>query len=489
MTYPFTLIAPVLPHKRTDLLRLLEQMARELDCNPVLPFDRLAGVHFGRVMLIDADSPGFAPLLSMETNFDGDESAHLADLAQTAGPGLAELFSHCEGFTGNVLTFLQTHRKKTAAFYQGHPYRSREQILQEQALQQNIRDFLDANTASLAGLTQRSIRERIQQHIKSQPDFAWAVQNRGLSAVGLWWQQHRGLLGIYATLALLFSVAGALMPDAPEFAVPTALRVWLCALVGVLFAMLATGIRKLSLRLVVAVVLAGLLSCLLRVGCAFLYAVLLAGGLGLILRYGVVSWWFWALNKREAADKPERIVSEGERLPRLLAVEDLTTQNQLTHLVRLKPYSFRCRSLKVVLTAIDLLAKLLYNKGNLGGIPTIHFARWVLIDNDQRLLFNSNYDGSWESYLGDFTDKAAEGLTAVWSHTINFPKACDLTEGGARDEQRFKKWARAHQLPTQVWYSAYPELSVPNVNNNSRIRDGLFCPLSDAALARWFRRL
>ena len=62
--------------------------------------------------------------------------------------------------------------------------------------------------------------------------------------------------------------------------------------------------------------------------------------------------------------------------------------------------------------------------GSLGGITSIHFGRWVLIDEGKparRLVFMSDYDGSWESYLGEFVDRAAEGLSAVWSNTEDFP--------------------------------------------------------------------
>ncbi|MEQ9442740.1 MAG: hypothetical protein RIG62_27105 [Cyclobacteriaceae bacterium] len=153
--------------------------------------------------------------------------------------------------------------------------------------------------------------------------------------------------------------------------------------------------------------------------------------------------------------------------------EDHIVQNQLTHLVEVKFSPYRGFLLKMVLTAIQLMAVYVYNKGKLGNIPTIHFARWVRIDQGRRLLFFSNYDGSWESYLGDFIDKASVGLTGVWSNTRWFPKTLLLLFRGARDEQRFKAWTRAHQIYTDVWYSAYKTLSVRNILNNSRIYEGL----------------
>ncbi len=90
---------------------------------------------------------------------------------------------------------------------------------------------------------------------------------------------------------------------------------------------------------------------------------------------------------------------------------------------------------------------------------------------DRRLLFFSNYDGSWEAYLGDFIGKAAMGLTMIWTHTVWFPKTTLILFRGASDEGAFKAWTRAFQVPTQVWYSAYPTLSVADVLKNARIRE------------------
>ncbi len=73
-----------------------------------------------------------------------------------------------------------------------------------------------------------------------------------------------------------------------------------------------------------------------------------------------------------------------------------------------------------------------------------------MIDDGRRLLFLTNYDGSWENYLDDFIDKAALGLTGIWSNTLNFPRTRFLVLGGARDEKRFKAIARKTQAYTNV---------------------------------------
>jgi hypothetical protein len=143
----------------------------------------------------------------------------------------------------------------------------------------------------------------------------------------------------------------------------------------------------------------------------------------------------------------------------------------------------------VILFAVRTLAKMLYVHGKLGPIDTIHCARWVRIDKGDRLLFFSNYDGSWESYLGEFVDKLSLWLTAVWSNTHEFPTTTNLFRDGARDEEWFKRWTRKNQLYTHVWYAAYPNTSVQNVNESAALREGLHKNLTDQELRAWLRLL
>lgn len=193
----------------------------------------------------------------------------------------------------------------------------------------------------------------------------------------------------------------------------------------------------------------------------------------------------------EPNDDTEQSEAELEALEKLKNREDHRglVQNQLTHVVAIKPGWFRMKTLKLVLWSIDFLAKHYYNRGNLGGIPSIHYARWMILEKQHQLLFFSNFDGSWESYLGDFIDQAASGLTSVWSNTVGFPKASFLLWRGARDEERFKNWTRHNQLETQIWYSAYPSLSVQNINDNTKLRAGLARKPEGEAFQAWLRTL
>jgi len=119
-------------------------------------------------------------------------------------------------------------------------------------------------------------------------------------------------------------------------------------------------------------------------------------------------------------------------------------------------------------------------------VRTIHFARWVFIDARQRIIFLSNYDGSLESYMDDFINKVGFGLNLVFSNGIGYPRARFLVKGGSTDERKFKEYLRRHQIPTQVWYKAYPGLTAVDLERNLRIREGLEAPeLAEPQAREW----
>lgn len=143
--------------------------------------------------------------------------------------------------------------------------------------------------------------------------------------------------------------------------------------------------------------------------------------------------------------------------------EDVVTQNQLTLVTPLDPA--KVERVRAVMAAIDGFAMRLTPPGSLVGIATIHFVRWILIDNGRRLMMVSDYDGSWESYIDEFAEMILSGLEAIWENAIGFPP------DGARDLPAFKRFLRNHQVPSDAFYSAYPEETVLNLRDDTlRVR-------------------
>jgi hypothetical protein len=136
----------------------------------------------------------------------------------------------------------------------------------------------------------------------------------------------------------------------------------------------------------------------------------------------------------------------------------------------------------------DYACRHIYNRGTLSGLSTIHFARWVPLDGGRRMFFSSNYDGSLESYMNDFIDKAAWGLNAIFSNGDGFPRTSFLFCGGITDEKAYKRFLPTRQVPSRMWYSAYPNLSTKNIANNAEIRRGLSAPLHGDEVKGWLER-
>ena len=184
--------------------------------------------------------------------------------------------------------------------------------------------------------------------------------------------------------------------------------------------------------------------------------------------------WAVLLRRHERRDVPDEPVSPSrERLRELADLEDHVMQNPFTAVGVAKPGRFRFLTMLAVLRLVNYFTRHVFNRGSLTRVRSIHFARWVAIDDRRRLIFASSYDGSLESYMDEFIDKVAWGLNAVFSNGVGYPRTRWLVLDGANDERAFKAFLRNRQIPTQVWYSAYDELSTINIENNAAIRAGL----------------
>jgi hypothetical protein len=198
----------------------------------------------------------------------------------------------------------------------------------------------------------------------------------------------------------------------------------------------------------------------------------------------------WQLRRRERADPEIAPAPDRAHVEALASFEDRGITNAFTALGSVKPGRFR-RWLVVVLVALlDYAARHVYGRGHLARVQTIHFARWVFIDDKRRLLFASNYDGILESYMDDFINKVAWGLNLVFSNGVGYPRTAWLMKDGARNSQAFKNYLRRHQVVNSVWYKASPGLTAMDMARHGRIREGLGrTVMSDREIEDWLRSM
>ena len=195
------------------------------------------------------------------------------------------------------------------------------------------------------------------------------------------------------------------------------------------------------------------------------------------------------LRRLEKTDPAPHLKPSEERVLELASLEDHLVQNPFMAVGFVKRGRFRELTLRGVVFAISYVTRHVLNRGNLAGVTTIHFARWVFLDDRRRMFFASNYDGSLESYMDDFIDKISWGLNIVFSNGYGYPRARFLVFGGSRDELAFKDFLRRNQARVRVWYAPYGNLTAANIARNERIRAGLYADFDRDAEYGWVQEL
>jgi hypothetical protein len=223
----------------------------------------------------------------------------------------------------------------------------------------------------------------------------------------------------------------------------------------------------------------------LAAACLFLIPVITIA----LLCIGVVLFAV-ALRRHEQTDPFICQPYDAEWVKLLRKGEDHDVTNQYTAMGSIKPGRFRLWTEIVILYGINWVARHICTHGAIGRIGTIHFAHWVFLDQRQRGFFCSNYDGGHEAYMDDFINKAGFGLNLSFSSFIGYPTTNWLVARGAWLEQDFKRFQRHHQIPTDVWYKAYPGLTARDLARNSRIRNGFEKTImSDDEIRRWLAEI
>jgi hypothetical protein len=399
---------------RNVLARMNRAPGRVDPDNPLVPFDRIEGLHVARLVVLEDETLGelevygvrFRPptYLAFLGDCDGPADATLAAFAREAGDGLRQVFSHCEDFTGNedLGAWMNQRLQGSAAQYVNWLGRTVLQVKEEARLHTALRDELKARPPG--GETEAQLRERLLQtarqvELTPQPatPLGWAIANAIHFVLG-------GLLILAAAIPLLLS--------------------------------------------------SPLLILLLK--------------------------------QHEQNDPLIATRPPTARTDAITAAEDWDVTNPFSAIGSVKPGLFRLGLVIGVLWLLDYACRHIYTRGRLARVGTIHFARWVLLDSRRRVFFASNYDGSLESYMDDFINKAGYGLNLVFSNGVGYPPTRFLLNGGAKREQLFKNFLKRHEAPTDVWFKAYPGLTTFDLARNARIRQGVDQRrMSDAEIRAW----
>jgi hypothetical protein len=126
--------------------------------------------------------------------------------------------------------------------------------------------------------------------------------------------------------------------------------------------------------------------------------------------------------------------------------------------------------------ALEAMGKLPFNdpEFDLEKLGTIHFARFMLINNDTQVLFIVIFEGSLDKYIADFHDIFVRNdVTPSFRFCEGFP------ENWKEDLPAFTRFYKDRMQPSIVEYSAYPFRSVRTMKNAVKAYDG-FSAMIDA---------
>jgi deferrochelatase/peroxidase EfeB len=462
-----TIAAPVAVARIPEALAAITPLgnpAREDVAAALDGLDGDEGAHFASLHAIPpTDEDSALGHIVLEFSADGSEAVALSRLVQRIGPWLAPVFSLAQDWNGGDLLAYLAARKlvlgvgltgRTGLAFAGTPGMTVGRIRREAELAGRLTASLERQGEGMSPLARLAL---VREQVRADPSSAWALEtpeplpptpDPSLSkvvpaVVASFFTTYLWPFGVLAAVAGLATFVVLLLPPLE--------RPVLTALMGGV----AAGLGALVVS-AIAVAIAAVV-------------------------------FYLDLRRQEETDWLDERAPQREVLHAILEHENHYAQNHMVSVTQRKPGLTRRLTARLAFWIIGTLAGVQFKPGRLGDIATIHFARWVMLPGSRDLIFFSNFGGSWESYLEDFITKAHEGLTAVWSNTVGFPRTENLFQKGATDGERFKRYARRSMLPTPFWFSAYPTLTTDNIRTNAAIRLGLAAAMTNDEATTWLQ--
>ncbi len=461
-----TIIAPLPFDRLADAEARIDGLGNPARPDIAAALDRLDGedgTHFASLHAVRSKEPGRA-YLAFEFSADGSEDAAIDRIARAIGDDLQSVLSLATDWRDGraVADYLRSHRVSIGCGWFANPGVAFDGLPDMTVGRIRAEGRLAARVAGLLG---------------GQPGDLWALER--LDAI-------RSALRTDASMAPMLEPG---MPAVP-FQPPST---------GALIGKLALSFAKTYLWPAgILLLILGLLGGVLGAGKAHVFSHWIGAALGAALLTLVVStlivlilllvlgaFAYRELRDAEMRDSLEERTADPQTLTAMFQRENWLAQNHMISITERKPGSLRSFTARLVFWVVGELVAKFYKPGFLSDIGTIHFARWVTPPGTRDVLFFSNFDSSWESYLEDFITRAHAGLTAVWSNSVGFPRTENLFQKGATDGERFKRYARQSMAPTRFWYCAYPTLTTTDIRTNADIRLGFSGALTEDEASRW----
>jgi hypothetical protein len=439
----FTALVPVATGDETGLRALLDGLAPE--------FERVLGtvddLHSFRLVVVPATAPGMSQLhLLFNVVHDRPRREHFVALQEAAGGLLVKAFAATGVVTPEDLTSCwERYEVAHATMHLGSLRRTLAEIRLERNLREEIGTFADAALAAgrwPEGTSAEVIRREIREHV----EVVAGQRNLPMGPAPAVSKLGRTLQFIDLVKTFAFPAMGTLKTD-----------------IAIAVDRIADRGRRDLTRI--------------AHGLWWLYAAIPTGLALLIVR------------TLEVLER-ERVLPAADpaKVARLEEVEDRRLKNEVTYWFEVKETWIRRQLMSVVLWGSEGGCRHLWTRGDLAGIDTIHYARLLQLARKRVMLFMSDYDGSLDRYLLDFTGVGSRAVIPISSNVKGCPRTRWLYGKGdpATFAPRLVNLLRTYQLETSVWYNAYPLLTVRDVGVNGAIRAGLFAPaLAEGEAQAW----
>jgi hypothetical protein len=107
----------------------------------------------------------------------------------------------------------------------------------------------------------------------------------------------------------------------------------------------------------------------------------------------------------------------------------------------------------------------------------IHYGIWAIIDkipqngppqpeeklNYKYLLFESNFNGTWDQYIDAFSHIVSSRMKLIWGSSYGFP--------GPVPVEPFKDYIERNEFVADHYYNAYPEGTATLINSSVRLKE------------------
>jgi hypothetical protein len=473
-----TVAVPFDPAHLEAVRRALDAIGNPAGADVKDPLDRTEFVHFMSITIVEIDGRS-PPYLLFELTADEAIPQVFERIAAAIGQPLQLLFNTAQVAVGRagLAEFLRRHHQPVGqgwfstpgVNYDGTPGMTVGRIRREAELPASISNFLDglpATDSALATLT------RVRGWLWNDDAQKWAFVAEPTPILGPVPPLATAVLPVFASAVtvLLWPLAIFLLAS------------WVGGLTTAICLVVLFGLITVLVGPAWPFIVAGIVSLALGWFAGPFVNALWAAMAALIAEYGGA---YAILRRKEKADVPEDPPPSASLVEEVMKRENFGAQNHLAATSTLKPGRFRKMTLRFGLWFAGQLAAHFSAPGSLGTTGVIHFARWIVLPGTDKLLFRSNFDGTWERYLEDFIELAYQGVNGIWGNTVRFPRTRNLFSGGARDGDRLRRWTRRQQVPTLVWYSAYPKLTLTRIRTNAAIRQGIASAVTEADAADW----